>query len=267
MNYGLIAIYDNDSEYANCLANYFRLKGCLSSEIVVFTRENFFSDFVQEHSIDILLINQALISSLYDLTLNNNIFVLGEQRNISYEGVGHYIYKYSSAEDILRFTMASYEPSDLCPHISFIGKKNCNIVGIYSPLCRCGKTSFSLALAIQYGMRSSCLFLSMDEASTLRYLLNLNDTYKGFDDLLYYFLQSSTAFESKLVSITKQICGIDVVPPFAKPAMFSELSTADWSRFIQTLADIGKYEYIVIDFGAASPVHQGFACKNVCKNP
>ncbi len=264
MNYGLIAIYDHDSEYANCLANYFRIKGCLSGEIVVFTRNTAFLDYIQDHSIDILLINQELLNTVANITLTRNLFVLCEQKNFSCEDVRCFIYKYTSAEDILRQTMAFYEPDELYPAISFQGKQLSNIIGVYSPLNRCGKTSFSLALAIQYGMRSSCLFISMDEASTLRYLFPSDSTYKSLDDLLYYFLQSPKVFESKLVSIVKPIWGIDVVPPFGSLAMFTQLSIADWSRFIQALSDMGKYQYIVIDFGTVSPVQLLLsACKQV----
>lgn len=255
LDYGLIAIYDTDSEYAHSLANYFRIKGCLSSEIVVFTRDTTFLEFVKDHSIDILLIEKEQLNTVDNLSLTKNLFILSNERKPTADNsIGHFIYKYSSAEDILRLTMASYEPEKIHSSIRFPKDKTSNIIGIYSPLSRCGKTSFSLALAIQYGMRSSCLYLSMDEVSTLRYLFEWNSMHSSFDKLLYYFLQSEDTIESKLLSIVKHMWGINIIPPFDKLSMFNQLSITDWCRFIKKLANIGKYQYIIIDIGGSSPV-------------
>lgn len=255
LDYGLIAIYDKDAEYAHSLANYFRIKGCLSSEIVVFTRDTAFLEFVMDHSIDILLIEQEHINTVANLSITNNLFILSKERMLNADNsIGHFIYKYSSAEDILRLTMASYEPSKQHSSIRFLKNNTSNIIGIYSPLGRCGKTSFSLALALQYGMRSSCLYLSMDEASTLRYLFQWDSIHCSLDELLYYFLQSGNAVESKLLSVVKHMWGIDIMPPFTKLSMFNELSITDWCEFITQLANIGKYQYIIIDIGSSSPV-------------
>lgn len=80
LDYGLIAIYDKDAEYAHSLANYFRIKGCLSSEIVVFTRDTAFLEFVMDHSIDILLIEQEHINTVANLSITNNLFILSKER-------------------------------------------------------------------------------------------------------------------------------------------------------------------------------------------
>lgn len=255
MNYGLIAIYDTDFDYANSLANYFRLKGCLSSEIVVFTKTTSFNEFIKEHSIDILLISRELLDTVSSAFLGRNMYILCSSKNFSYDGAGHCLYRFSSAEDILQETMACYEPDGMMPAITFTGTTKSQLIGIYSPVCRCGKTSFSISLAIQYSIHSSCLLLCMDEASPLKYLLHTDTHKKTLDDLLYYFLQTPHSFESKLISIVQSLCGVDVIPPSQKLAIYSELTPSDWVRFLQALAEMGRYEYIIIDLGTVSPVH------------
>ena len=118
MNNGLIAICDEDSEYANNLAAYFRIKGSLASDIVVFTECDSFSQYAQNHSLDILIIQEDFLDSLTNPS-HSNLFILCE--NQTREGLDdpHKIYKYSSAEDILRIIMANYDTKTPASCLSF----------------------------------------------------------------------------------------------------------------------------------------------------
>ena len=109
MNYGQIAIFDNDSDYANSLADYFRLKGCISSQIIVFTKIDSFKDYAQEHSFDILLINHEFLPDISTDTdsFPQNFFILCEHRNLTKPDDTMYLFKYTSADDILRQVMTS----------------------------------------------------------------------------------------------------------------------------------------------------------------
>lgn len=258
MNYGLIAIYDSDIEYANCLADYFRLKGCLSFEIVVFTRKDSFDSFVKEHNIDILIVDQKLTDTVNFENPSHNLFILCEHQVALQSDVGYLLFKYTSAEELLREIMANYEPTGSTPSIAFSTKQRTQIIGVYSPVCRCGKTSFSLSLAMQYGLKHSCLFLSMDEASPLRHLLygDGNQTHsKSLDDLLYYYLQSPEVFESRLLSVVTHLNGVDIIPPSDKLAIYHEMPVSDWLSFLKHIINTERYDYIILDFGCISPVY------------
>ena len=118
MNNGLIAICDEDSDYANSLAAYFRLKGSLASEIVVFTKWDNFSRFSKEHNIDILIMQEDFTDSITSLSYNN-LFILCDNSPREDLDDSHKIYKYNSAEEILRIIMANYDTSQPTSLLSF----------------------------------------------------------------------------------------------------------------------------------------------------
>ena len=149
MNNGLIAICDEDSDYANSLAAYFRLKGSLASEIVVFTKWDNFSRFSKEHNIDILIMQEDFTDSITSLSYNN-LFILCDNSPREDLDDSHKIYKYNSAEEILRIIMANYDTSQPTSLLSFHKYRKSKLIGIASPIGRCGKTSLGLGLALKY---------------------------------------------------------------------------------------------------------------------
>lgn len=258
MNYGQIAIFDSDSEYANSLADYFRLKGCISSQILVFTRIDSFKDYVAGNTLDILLINHEFISMLDGGTdsLPHNIFTLCEQRNLVKDEDGIYLFKYTSADELLRQVMAGYKPATTGVTIPFYDRHQCKIIGIYSPVSRCGKTSFALALALHFSLKHSCVFLSFDDFSTIGSLDSIDFNHnKTVDDLLYYFTGSPEIMDSKLLSVVKHVQHLDVIPPSEQSCAIAEISASERVQFIRSLADTGRYDYIFMDIGSISPVY------------
>ena len=259
MNYGLIAIFDNDADYANSLADFFRLKGGISSEIVVFTLIDSFEEYAKKHTFDILLINEEFIPTVTveSESLQHNIFTLCERKTIYEDNAGICLFKYTSAEEVLRQVMANYKPVVPGVTIPFVDKQKSKIVGIYSPLNRCGKTSFALALAMQISLTSSCIFLSFDDFSTLGSIACDNYTQvKTLDDLLYYFAQqSSEIFDSKLLSVVKKVQHLDFIPPSEQSCAIGEMNSSERILFIQGLINTGRYDYIFVDMGATSPVY------------
>lgn len=253
MNYGLIVICDEDSDYANSLADYFRIKGCLASEIVVFTRMNYFADFVTKNAVDILIIHTDFFQSLDSIPLTRNIFVLCEDYTSDSATNTLPLYKYTSAEELLRQVMTNYEPAGTKTCLSFHKHKKGKIIGICSPLGRCGKTSLSLSLGLRLSLKASCLLISFDEASSL-HIFSSDNTHSGnsLSDLLYYFFQSPDLLESKVISGTKKLQGLDYITPSIQSGIYSEVSGEDMAAFLSTLIDIGRYDYIIVDLGPLS---------------
>lgn len=260
MNYGLIAIFDNDSEYANCLADYFRIKGCISSEIIVFTRIESFKDFVNGHTLDILLINEQFMSDT-DMALDYkfpkyNVFTLCENKFIAEDDTGIRLFKYTSAEEILREVMAGYKPTIPGVAIPFRDRHKSRIIGVYSPVNRCGKTSFTLALALHYSCKCSCLFISFDNYSSLGCLVEGSSTaIKTIDDLLYYFSGSPELFDSKLLSTSRKIHQLDFILPSKQSCYICELDVSEQIQFLQRLQNTGQYDMIFVDIGTLAPVY------------
>ncbi len=249
MKYGLIAICDEDSDYANSLAAYFRIKGSLASEIIVFTEYDHFTHFEDIQNIDILIMQEDFLDSITNPS-HGNLFILCEnQTRYDYEDA-HKIYKYNSAEEILRIIMANYDIHAGTQHFAFHKYKKSKIIGIASPIGRCGKTSFSLSLGLKLSQNNSCLFITFDECNFLRIsLFRKEHISSSFADILYYFLQSMDAQDNRILSCFQSFQGMDYIPPSEELGTFSELTKEELRSFLVNIAALGKYDYIIIDWG------------------
>lgn len=252
MNNGLIAICDEDSDYANNLAAYFRIKGSLASDIVVYTECDNFSKSIEEHYIDILIIQEDFLDSLSNPT-HNNLFILCENQTRDDLDDSHKIYKYSSAEDILRIIMANYDSKTPASYLSFHRYKKSKLIGIASPLGRCGKTSLALSLGLKLSQNHSCLFITFDECSPLKTsLFRKQGNNTSLADIVYYYLQSMDISDNRILSCFQTFQGMDYIPPSDQLGTYVELQSEELLNFVLNLSGLGRYDYIIVDWSLFS---------------
>ena len=152
MNTGLITLLDSDSEYVKQLGAYLETHTNIGYKSSVFTDINSFIEFSSSNHSDILLINQTLFNSipLHKLSFDN-LFLLGENKSdnciirdeISYD----IFFKYQSAEHLTHKIMSNLSVHKICKK-NDSSNSSVYISGIYSPVKRCGRTCFSIALAM-----------------------------------------------------------------------------------------------------------------------
>ena len=181
---------------------------------------------------------------------HRNLFILCEkQTRYDYEDA-HKIYKYNSAEEILRIVMANYDINANASFFTFHKYTKSKIIGIASPIGRSGKTSLSLCLGLKLSQNNSCLFITFDECSPLRISLFKKELKSSsFADILYYFLQSMDAQDNRILSCFQSFQGMDYIPPSEELGTFSELTKEELHSFLISVAALGKYDYIIIDWG------------------
>lgn len=113
-------------------------------------------------------------------------------------------------------------------------KKTTEIIGIFSPLGRCLKTSFALTLGQILAKERAVLYLNMEEYSGFEELMG-----KGFahnlSDLLYYVRQDNQNLLYKMNSMIQTINNLDYVPPVQMPADIRTTAWQDWERLFRCL--------------------------------
>ena len=252
LNNGLIAICDEDSDYANNLAAYFRLKGSFVSDTVVFTEYENFSQHLENHLLDIIIIHEDFLVSFTNPS-HNNLFILCENQTRDDVDNPHKIYKYSSAEDILRIVMANYDTKTPTTCLSYHKYKKSKIIGIASPLGRCGKTSFALSLGLNLSRNHSCLFITFDECSPLNSSLfkkQINNA--SLADIIYYYLQSMDISDNRILSCFQTFQGMDYISPTDQFGTYTELQSEELQKFMLNISGLGRYEYIIVDWSLFS---------------
>ena len=83
--------------------------------------------------------------------------------------------------------MSWYRPQEIPVLMTAAGRRS-RITGVYSPIGRCGKTSFALTLGQVLAREEKVLYITLEEFSGLSALTGTVYT-GGLSDLLYYYTQ------------------------------------------------------------------------------
>lgn len=235
MKRNIFAVCDLEVDYALNFMDYMNRKKNIPFEIQAFTSvENLIAYGKQTH-IELLLISgRAMCREVRDLDIGK-IIILSE--GVHPPELDQYpsVYKYQSSSDVLREVMACYgaEKKTVADQIAVL-KKTTEIIGIFSPLGRCLKTSFALTLGQILAKERAVLYLNMEEYSGFEELMG-----KGFahnlSDLLYYVRQDNQNLLYKMNSMIQTINNLDYVPPVQMPADIRTTAWQDWERLFQML--------------------------------
>ena len=177
-----IAIVDGDREYGAALADYINAGTKLPFFAVSYSETESFLRGKGGHSVRILLAQESFLSRLA-----GNGFVIGLSENFLSEAAlkeaeaGHEcLYKYQRAEMLLRRIMLLYSREDEAL-LTWSRRGESTVIGVFSPLNRCAKTSLSVALAGV--LKEQCLWIGFEEFSEL----SREGVSPDLSDILYHF--------------------------------------------------------------------------------
>ncbi len=246
MNSGFIAIIDSEEAYAIKLADYFRAKSGLNYDIQVFTNIHSFIDFSKTNYSDILIISEIYGDYIADFVNIGQVYILSEGSiDISLTDYSS-IYKYQSTENIIREVMTSYAALNISPRKISLNTAASSIISVYSPVKRCGKTTFSLVLGCILAQNESSLYISLEEYSSLSFYTKTSYT-SDLSDLLYFYRQNPYNLDKKLLSMSHSLHKLDYIPPMRFSLDLKSLSGEDWCTLIRDIINVGRYKNIILD--------------------
>jgi len=153
------------------------------------------------------------------------------------------IYQYQSASALYK-EMRRYIWKQQMPKKAITNQEQ-EIIAVYSPLGRSGKTSFALA----YAKEHSFFYISMEE-----YGIITNDFCTG-GGLLYHIKNRKPDIVSYLASTIEEWEGISVL---GAPSLFTDIRQLDGDDFVWFLNELrsgGNMPSIMIDFGSSCLAH------------
>lgn len=252
----ICALYDNDERYAYRLMNYINDKRLLPYEIVVFTRKELLEEYVKEEHIELLLIAQKQaesygISESFENT--GKVIILLEDEKGQQAGV----YKYQQADTIAAqiLNRADSEYSNI--RLISDGIK---VIGIYSPVGRCFKTTLALAISSYLGHKGKVIYINLEEFCGRPELIN--DSGGNLSDLIYYFRHNHNRLAGRLADTIIQADGFSYIPVCSSPEDYEEVLPEEWVDFIKYVVERGGYNSVVLDIGNA--VRQSWKLLSLC---
>lgn len=156
------------------------------------------------------------------------------------------VYKYQSGDCILQEVMACYCTAPPQPGLALMAKRAL-VMGVYSPVGRCGKTSFALTLAHMLGKSQAVLLISLEEYSGFSKLVC-----GGYDQDLsdvFYLYQRGDFNWLRLKSMILSSGNVDYIPPVSYGEDLDQIPPEEIKGFLQKIAAESGYERIIVDMG------------------
>ena len=248
----IFAVCDLEVSYAYNFMEYVNHKKNMPFEVQAFTSPVHLCAFARTQPIELLLISdKAMCPEIKGLPIRQ-IIILSE--GVHDPGLDQYpsVYKYQSSASVIREVMACYGEEVSQPAEVTVLKKETRLLAVYSPVGRCQKTSFALALGQILARQKAVLYLNLEEYAGFEQLFSC--TYeKNLSDLLYYIRQDSSNLIFRINSMVQSFQNMDYLPPALSPADLMAASWEEWSKLFDTLKKQSSYEVILLDVGSCIP--------------
>lgn len=246
-----LVLFDRDEEYAIGLMNYFSTRNNRPFEVVTYTTIASFGLFIEEQNADILLISEDALECcgtdmIKELSIPKVIVLTEDAAEDMVEDFST-IYKYQSAENIMKEIYEFYAEEDDAVYGTSIKEGKTKLIAVYSPVRRSLKTSFAMTMGQILSETQRVLYINLEDYAGFNSLLRTSYA-TDMSDLIYYISQKKRNFMWKLSSMVQSIGGLDYIPPALCPMDIKEITQEQWLSFFDELAGC-EYETIIIDLG------------------
>ena len=250
MKKNIFAVCDLETDYAVNFMEYLNQKRNIPFEIQAFTTRESLMKFGKNRHIELLLISgKAMCREIREMDIGK-IIILSE--GVHSPELDQYpsVYKYQSSSNVLREVMSCYGEQKAPVAVDFpVLKKQTVILGVYSPLHRCLKTSIALTLGQILAKQKPVLYLNLEEYSGFEELMNTS--YGGnLSDLLYYVRQENQNLIHLMNGMVQTVGNLDLIPPVKTPWDIRSTVWEDWERLLAELEKNSSYEVILLDIGS-----------------
>lgn len=243
-----MAVYDDDPHYAERLSDYVNRKEKGIFRAQAFTTKERLEEFARGNDIDVLLTGVSVGEEIEGLKTTQKIF-LAEERPAGGVREIPEVYKYQSGDDIIREVMAVYcELPGVKSSLPGLSENRRRIIGVYSPIGRCGKTSLALAIGQVLAREEKVLFVSLDVYTGFSRLLD-EQWKRDLSDLIYYYKQGRF-HGMRLNSIVYYLGDMAWIPPFRYPDDYCQITTEEMAELLEQILRESTYETIVLDLGS-----------------
>ena len=244
----IIVILEDDKEYLSSFLGYFENYNESALKIAGFSEKESFFKYANQEKIDLILTKEELLGDIENDVDNEKIVLLTEEAGIeSINGIKT-LYRFQHMKNMIRYII------NLCAEsvpikneiIRVTGEKKVQIIGVYSPVKRCGKTALSMELAGNLAKNGKILLINMEEYSACRRYDGENKEY-DLADLLFFYMQNSWSFELKLKAVLQNMSGFDYIPPMENGDELRNITTEQWKGLILEICKVSDYKIIILD--------------------
>lgn len=243
----ILAVCDLEAGYVYRLLEFLNRQEELPFEVRAFTDPEKLKSFGQEQKITLLLVDEHALEE-WMKELDSKVMVLSEGSVFAEWQEFPSIYKYQSTEDIVQEVMCYYgdvvQTEPAMPGL----KRGTELIGIYSPLRRTGRTTFAVTLGQVLAERKKVLYLNLEEYAGFAQRLG-KEMNTDLSDLMYFVRKGSGQIYLKLSQMVQNLGGLDYIPPASFPVDLKSVTFDEWEYLLQVIEEQSGYETVILDLG------------------
>lgn len=274
----IMAIYDVDPFYADRFAEFANQREAMPFVAVAFTSISRLKSFAEQQPVELLLVgdevseeelegvNAGQIVRLSGSGVSGRISGTGNGRT-GFSGVKSrqdagtgsemaasdkgareipVVYKYQSSDAVLREVMACYQVWPEQALQAAVGIKS-SVIGVYSPVNRCGKSGFCMTLGQIMAKDARVLCINLEEYSAMASLTG-SEYRTDLSDLMYYYRQGEYN-RMRLGAVVHRWGELEYVPPVTYAEDLAEVTGEELAGLTAQIASDGNYDVILLDLG------------------
>ena len=241
----ILAVYGIDSSYGERFADYVNQKEKIPFTAMAFSNLEKLLQYSKEHAVEILLVDEEAREQVREVKAKQ-VMVLCQGELVEQKEELPAIYKYQSGDCVMREVMARYCSQPVEPGLALLGTRAV-VMGIYSPVNRCFKSSLALTLGQQLARDESVLYMNLEEYSGFSRLVS-GDYEMGLSDVLYLYKQGAYNW-MRLKSMVYNWGNMDYIPPVRYAEDLSQVSPDEMAMLIDRISRESGYDKVVVDVG------------------
>ena len=256
----ILAICDHDLMYLDHLTTYLERQPAFPYKVMAFTDPEVLAGYEEKEDIHFLL----LYCGWKDRILGKEVFPAQKTILLEDDAEGSGICRYQSGEALRQQiaekcrAAASRDSGRNSRKTKTEGAggsgpsdagKQCAVIGIYSPLGRCGKTSFAVTLGMLLAEAMPALYVNLENYHGFEGFAQLQSRH-DLSDLLYAVrTEQNDMFEKLLHDSLIRWGDLDCLTPSFTACDLMEATPAEWNLMTELLAEKGEYDVILLDIG------------------
>ena len=240
-----LVICDQEEGYAEALAAYLMKRKELALQVRVCNNPAQARDLLKGHTLDILLMNENYTKEEWKDIQALHTFILVESEKA--EEDDQILYKYQSGEALLSKIITCCTDGQKMEPLLVRGRKSrqIKIIGIFSPVHRCGKTRYALRLGKSLSMSGSVLYLAMESYGGIGG--HFPEEGQTIVDALYYSRQEGKNLGTILTMMVSHMDRLDYLLPARVSEDIRSTTAKDWLSFIRQILDQSIYDVLILD--------------------
>lgn len=248
-----LVVCDTEEEYAKALAMYFMRKKELMLQVHVCSSISHAEALGEEIQTDILLVAAEYAKKVQEKVKAEKVFLLSTGKKFNEKTEFPVLFKYQPGErmlgSILRECADLFDAGDMVQGIS--GNKERKIIGVFSPVCRIGKTMYALKLGEELAESENVLYLNLEVFAGLGG--HFEQSGQTLSDVLYYARQEKGNLGLLLTTLVCHRGNLDYVQPMPVSEDMKEIRGPEWVELMKKILEQSIYETLVLDIGDGIP--------------